>query len=311
MFRGTVILCVALIAAGCGSRLEERAPRGDAPTVWGGPGRQDGWFYMPRAMAIANDNLHVVDKTGRLQTFDFNGNRQATWTLPLANRGYPTGMGVRPDGAIALASTHDYVVRIFSPDGRLLQTIGREGGGPGEFTYLTDVEFDRGGSMYVSEHGRVDRVQRFDAAGRFVTSWGTTGEAPGEFQRPQALAVDGEGSVYVADAGNHRVQKFTSDGELLAVWGEPGSGSGQMLYPYDLAITGDGMLLVCEYGNNRVQAFDREGRSLGTWGRPGREPGELAAPWAVVWRTGRIYVADTENHRVQSFAMAPGLLTKR
>jgi hypothetical protein len=53
-----------------------------------------------------------------------------------------------------------------------------------------------------------------------------------------------------------------------------------------------------------VQKFTLEGQSLGCWGRAGREPGELLAPWAVARDSrGRIYVLDTNNHRVQRILM--------
>lgn len=320
-----MLLVVAVLGAGCGSRsplaggFEEETGAGRGPAAqkeeparqavlwWGGLGRTDGRFFKPRAIAAGNGRLYVVDMSGRIQVFDLEGNWQASWRLPEVSRGYPTGLGVAPDGRVAVADTHNYVVRLYSPEGELLQTIGREGEGPGEFTYLTDVEFDRQGNMFVSERGREDRVQKFDAQGRFVTMWGRAGEAPGEFHRPQALAVDDEGCVYVADAANHRIQKFTNDGELLAVWGGPGREPGRLLYPYDLAMGPDGLLLVCEYGNNRIQAFDQEGRSVKIWGGAGREPGQLASPWGLCWVEGRgLYVADTGNHRVQLFAWSPG-----
>ncbi len=301
-------LLVVLLALGCGRGADGGGAVEPVVVAWGGPGRTQGRFVKPRAMAAGRDRLYVVDMSGRIQVFDFDGRWLASWRLPRVDRGYPTGMDVRPDGCLAVADTHNYVVRIFSPEGKLLQDIGREGPGPGEFTFLTDVAVAPDGSMYVSEHGREDRIQKFDEEGRFLLTWGKAGEGPGEFHRPQALTVDAAGAVYVADAANHRIQKFSGDGELLAVWGSPGSGPGELRYPYDVCLVPGGRLLVCEYGNNRVQAFDPEGRSLGIWGRTGRGPGELATPWAVAWVEGRgFYVLDTGNHRVQLF-VEPTLL---
>jgi len=290
------------VAAGCG---RNPAPPGDdAIALWGGPGRTDGLFYAPRAVAYHRDRLYIVDKSGRIQLFDLDGQWQATWMLAKFDKGFPSGLGVRADGALGVADTHNYVVRVYNPEGTEIMIFGREGGAPGEFTYLTDVEFDAAGCMYVSEHGRKDRIQKFDPKGRFLLEWGDSGDAPGRFHRPQALAVDGDRNVYVADAGNHRVQKFTADGEFLAVFGTPGDGPGQILYPYDLAISAGGDIVVCEYGNNRVQVFDADGHSVAILGKAGRETGELCTPWAVCCLPDRgIYVLDTGNHRVQVFPM--------
>ena len=96
---------------------------------------------------------------------------------------------------MAVADTHNYVVRIFSSEGKELRTIGSEGGGPGEFTYLTDVEFDAGGNLYVSEHGRDSRIQKFDPKGKFVMKWGTEGRQDGQFSHPAGLAMDKDDRV--------------------------------------------------------------------------------------------------------------------
>jgi len=295
------VMLVALV--GCFGSTEEEADASAPPLVWGGPGRTDGLFYQPRAIAHAGGRLYIVDMTGRIQVFDLDGRWRATWRLPKVDKGYPTGLGMRPDGCIAVADTHNGVVRVYNPQGEEIETVGHEGRSDGKFVLLTDVEFDRDGNMYVSEHGPQGCIHKFDAYGRFIKTWGRTGDAPGEFHRPQALAVDKSGCVYVADAANDRIQKFSGDGELMAVWGAPGRKAGQLLYPYDLALTPAGRLLVCEYGNNRIQAFDRDGRSIGIWGCAGREPGRFMSPWGVAWVEGRgMYVVDTGNHRVQFFA---------
>lgn len=290
--------------AGCVDAEANRTGAGDVLS-WGGPGRGPGQFVKPRAIAAHGDRLYIVDMSGRIQVFDLEGTHLATWTLPETSRGFPTGLAVRPDGCLAVADTHNYVVRFFGPDGAERGTIGREGGGHGEFTYLTDVAFDLEGNMYVTEHGRVDRVQKFDETGRFLLTWGQTGMGPGQFRRPQSVVVGEDGTVYVADAANHRIQCFTPDGRFKASFGGPGRGNGQFLYPYGLAMVPGRYLLVCEFGNHRVQAFDLGGRPRGAWGSAGSGPGQLAAPWGVAWVAGRgLYVADTNNHRVQVFRAA-------
>ncbi len=296
-----LIICLAVLA-GCSPTADD--PEGAAGVVlaWGSQGGTPGRFRKPRAITTDGERLYVVDMSGRIQVFDLEGQWRLTWWLPEFSKGYPAGLGTAPDGRIAVADTHNFVVRIYSTDGELLKTIGREGGGEGEFTYLTDVAFDADGNMYVAEHGRTDRIQKFDAEGRFLRQWGTTGGAPGQFQRPQGIAVDGDGFVYVADVGNHRIQKFTGDGEFVTAWGGIGTERGELRYPFDVALDGAGRILVCEYGNNRVQVFDADGRTLGILGKAGRDEGDLAGPRGVLHVAGRgIYVVDSENHRVQLF----------
>lgn len=297
-----ILALVVLLSPGCNEAPEANDQERSDVLTWGGPGRIDGRFVKPRGITLSDDRLYIIDRSGRLQVFDLSGEHLTSWTLPLANRGYPIGLCGRADGAIAVAVTHDSCVKVFSTEGELLETVGKNGGGEGEFTFVTDVAFDSLGNMIVSEHGREDRIQKLDSEGRFLQAWGRGGSAPGEFHRPQGLLVDEADCIYVADSANHRVQKFSPEGKFLLEFGEFGSDPGEMKYPYDLAFGPGGSLLVCEYGNNRVEAFDREGRLLGSWGGPGRDRGELAAPWGVAFAPEKgIYVLNTENHRVEVF----------
>jgi DNA-binding beta-propeller fold protein YncE len=257
-------------------------------------------------MAIdAKDRIFVVDMTARIQAFDTDGNFLYGWQTPEHANGKPTGLTIGRDGNVLVADTHYYRVLIYSPEGKLLRTIGgTQGQKPGEFGLVTDVVEDRQGNYYVSQYGEYDRIQKYSADGRFLLYWGGHGSQPGEFVRPQNLAIDEDDHIWVADAGNHRIQVFDSEGKLLFYWGSEGSEPGQLSYPYDLVLAPDGTVYVCEYGNHRVQHFTRDGRSLGCWGTPGRQEGQLYNPWALVMdREGRLHVLDTNNHRVERIEM--------
>jgi DNA-binding beta-propeller fold protein YncE len=299
-----ILILVAAAIVGC----DERDPlqTGHLDLVWGRRGISDGRFNKPRAMAIdAQDRIYIVDMTARIQAFDPDGNFLFGWQTPEHDIGKPTGLTIGRDGNVLVADTHYYRVLIYSPEGKLLRTIGgTQGQKPGEFDLVTDVVEDRQGNYYVSQYGEFDRVQKYSADGRFLLYWGGHGSRPGEFLRPQNMAIDEDDHIWVADAGNHRIQVFDSEGKLLFCWGSEGSEPGQLSYPYDLVLAPDGSVYVCEYGNHRVQHFTRDGRSLGCWGTPGRQEGQLYNPWALVMdRDGRLHVLDTNNHRVERIEM--------
>jgi sugar lactone lactonase YvrE len=257
-------------------------------------------------MAIdGQDRLYIVDMTARIQVFDADGNFIRSWQTPVHTNGRPTGLSIDRDGNLAVPDTHYYRVLFYSPEGKLLRTIGGEQGSePGQFGLVTDVAQDSAGNYYVSEYGEFDRIQKFTPDGQFILQWGGHGDDPGQFSRPQAIAIDKQDRVWVADSCNHRIQVFDATGKLLFIRGEEGSELGKLSYPYSLIFDDQENLYVCEYGNHRVQKFAPDGKSLGSWGKPGREEGQLFNPWAIVRdREGRTHVLDTYNHRVQRVRM--------
>ena len=57
--------------------------------------------------------------------------------------------------------------------------------------------------------------------------------------------------------------------------------------------------MVAEVGNHRLQRLLADGTPGGSWGRPGSLPGELRGPYDVAVDPPWLFVADTENHRLQ------------
>lgn len=300
-----VVVHVLLAVTGCG--LQVAGQQGQAERTWGRRGISDGRLQKPRAITIdQDDQLYIVDMTGRVQVFTPGGEFIRAWRTPTIENGKPCGLGVDRDGNVLVADTHYFRVLFYTPEGKLLEekTIGGTAGhGPGEFNFVTDVVQDSQGNYFISEYGELDRIQKFSAAGEYLSQWGSHGIEPGQFARPQSLAIDEHDHVWIADACNHRIQVFDASGKeakLIRIWGQQGAEPGQLNYPYGLVLDGQGHVYVSEFGNHRVQKFTLEGESLGCWGRAGREVGELCGPWGLVLDSqNRIHALDTYNHRVQ------------
>jgi sugar lactone lactonase YvrE len=299
-----------LLAAGCDRLAPATTPEAAdvkrLTAVWGQRGLCDGELQKPRAITIdRDDHLYIVDMTARIQVFTTTGEFLRKWQTPVHDNGKPTGLSIGRDGNVLVADTHYFRVLVYSPEGKLLKTMGgTRGQKPGEFGFVTSAVQDRRGNFYVSEYGDYDRVQKFSPAGHFIRQWGGHGDEPGQFARPQQLVFDEKDDLWVTDSCNHRIQIFNTDGKLLRIWGKQGRGPGQLYYPYGLALGPKDTVYICEYGNSRVQQFTRDGRSLACWGSEGRQPGQLFNPWALVRDSrGILHVLDTNNHRVQSVRM--------
>lgn len=164
---------------------------------------------------------------------------------------------------------------------------------------------------FPAEPIRGDTVFVFDGpTGRLLGQWGA-----GRFIMPHGLAIDPEGNVWVTDVGAEQVSKFTPDGALLLTLGERGVGGSDGSHfgqPTDIAFGPDGTVYISDgYTNTRVARFTLDGRYLGSFGRPGKAAGQFDLPHGIaVDRSGRVYVADRSNARLQLFDAKGGFLAQ-
>jgi len=140
----------------------------------------------------------------------------------------------------------------FSPEGKLLLTLGKPGGNrPGEppdpasFYQPNDVITNAAGEIFVAEgHSSsttaTARISKFDRTGTFIKAWGRHGSAPGEFDQPHGFAWDSKGRLFIADRSNNRIQIFDQDGNLLECgWEQYSRISGLWIDPNDTLFAAD------------------------------------------------------------------------
>ena len=124
-----------------------------------------------------------------------------------------------------------HVVVKFSPEGKVLMTIGTAGvaGNPPQaLTEPCSVVTAPNGDIFIAEgHAgqypgqgpdNVARISKFTRDGKFVKSFGRWGTAPGEFKTPHDIALDSQGRLFIADRGNMRIQILDQDGGFIAEW---------------------------------------------------------------------------------------------
>lgn len=137
----------------------------------------------------------------------------------------------------------------FSPDGKVLMTLGKAGDpgdGPDTFNRPSAVIVAPNGDIFVADgHGSPPnsqvnaRIVKFSKDGKFIKTWGKLGSAPGEFSAPHALAFDSKGRLFVGDRTNNRIQIFTQDGKYLAEWKQFGRPSGIFIDKNDTMYVAD------------------------------------------------------------------------
>ena len=147
-----------------------------------------------------------VDRDGNVWVTDGQDN------LPRRRPGQPADAPLPP----APDKVVGHQVFKFSPEGKLLLTLGKPGGNqPGQppdqasFYQPNDVITYPNGDILVAEgHGATHaRLSKFDRSGKFLMEYGKRGSAlEGEFDQPHGLAFDSKGRLFVADRSNNRIQ---------------------------------------------------------------------------------------------------------
>jgi sugar lactone lactonase YvrE len=167
---------------------------------------------------------------------------------------FPHGLYVDRDGNVWATDGpgkggKGYQVFKFSPDGKVLLTLGKAGVGgeaPGTFIYPSAVVAAPNGDIFVADgHGGKSnsRIVKFSKDGKFIRTWGRRGTAPGDFGELHAIAIDSSGRVFVGDRGNNRIQIFDQDGKFLAEWRQFGR-------PTAIYIDGSDTVYVSDHGSD-------------------------------------------------------------
>lgn len=144
-------------------------------------------------------------------------------------------------------------------------------------------------------------------------STGVSGATDRLLNLPYALILVSNTTLFIADQNNNRVQKWfigSMNGTTVAgqANGEIGSTARHFRRPGAIAMDNAENLYVVDINNHRVQLWPNgssEGRTIaGSTGVAGAELNQLNTPFGIARnaRTGSVYIADRDNHRVISFA---------
>jgi sugar lactone lactonase YvrE len=155
--------------------------------------------------------------------------------------------GIPPNSAAQMTAGKGHVVVKFSPEGKVLLTLGKmgvAGDGPDTFNQPSDVVTAPNGDIFVAD-GHIGvgnsnaRIVKFSKDGKFIKTWGKKGSGPGEFDTPHAIALDSKGRLFVGDRSNSRIQIFNQDGKFLEEWRQFSRPSGIFIDKNDVIYVAD------------------------------------------------------------------------
>jgi hypothetical protein len=277
------------------------------------------WGETPGIAVDAKDHVWVFTRAEPpVQVYDAEGKFIRAWGDDIIQ--YAHYIRLDREGNVWVTDLGKHVVLQFTPEGKLLKTLGTPGEAGCDETHLnlpTDMVVMPAGDVFVTDGYGNNRVVHFDKNGKFVKAWGKRerGTDPGEFDLPHSIVADSKGTLYVADRSNARVQVFDQSGKFLAQW------KGVMV-PWGLWITEKDEIWACGSspmprplrgmpfvppGDQIFVKFDTSGKVLVKWtvpkGRDGKEqPGELNWLHGVALDSrGNLYACDIQGKRAQKF----------
>jgi DNA-binding beta-propeller fold protein YncE len=170
----------------------------------------------------------------------------------------PTDVAFGPSGELYVSDGYANArVHRFSAQGRLLESWGAPGGGPGEFNLPHNAVIVDGRTLYVADREN-NRVQVFDIKGRPIAQWA-------DFAGPTGISIGADGTVFVSEFGYDpaiktrysvpvhgrrilpRVTMRSSEGELLGkIEGEDKCAPGSFFAPHGLCVDSSGDVYVAE-----------------------------------------------------------------
>jgi sugar lactone lactonase YvrE len=261
----------------------------------------------------ANNGIWVADSgNNRIQEFNTSGSfLLAIGTSGTGNGQFasPSGIAIDAGGNVWVADTNNMRIQEFNSSGSYLSQFGSYGAGNGQFAFPEGIFIDSGGNLWIADNAN-QRVQEFNSSGSFLSKFGSSGTGNGQFgsSSPWDQAIDSGGNIWVPDSQNNRIEKFNSSGSYLSSFG-----SGTVIVPTGIAFDSGGYIWIADTGTERIDKFNTSGSFLmgigagyngvaGSIGTNGTGNGQFYRPYDLAIDSGgNIWVADTDNNRVQEF----------
>jgi DNA-binding beta-propeller fold protein YncE len=136
-----------------------------------------------------------------------------------------------------------------------------------------------------------------------IDAFGSEGNAKDQFNFPQTVVKDGKENFYISDGNNSRIDVWTSDMKYKTFFGFGSSVNGALNLPRGTWMGRGSCLLVADAVGSLIRVYNVSGEEPSLAfeiGGYGIEAGQFNYPVDVfIDGTGRLYVADRGNNRIQ------------
>ncbi len=237
--------------------------------------------------------IHVLEPTG-MNSFRIVGGQGRRLLAPAS-------VAVDAADNIYVADTSRGLVLVYDRFGRFLRVIGSYSG-ESMFDKPTALAIDqKTGRMYVLDPP-VNQLVVLDLNGNLMKRvGGDRDKGRIQFDRPTEIAVDGN-RIAVLDSAGSRIQTFDLDCNPLGSFPLRNQTVPYKGYEVGLALDAAGNVYLSNVFGSTVRVYRPDGRLVAILGHPGADNYGFSAPSGLwVDSAARVYVADTNNSRVQVY----------
>ena len=155
-----------------------------------------GIFEKPVDVAVYGKRVYVVDMDKEQLFILDRDTGQVIKTIGEKGEFFkPSHVTVGPEGNVFITDAFNFLIKKFSSEGKLLDTIGFHGDQIGGFVRPKGVAVDKNHRLYVVD-AAFENVQIFDEQGRLLLFFGGPGNSPGNLYLPAGIAVDVDNVSY-------------------------------------------------------------------------------------------------------------------
>lgn len=182
------------------------------------------------------------------------------------------------------------------------------------------VYVDANGSIYFSDYSNNRVMKQLNSSSTAVIIAGNNGagSALNQFTSPMGIYIDVNNAsiLYVADSGNHRVQQWiigASAGVTIAGGNSNGAALNQLNSPRAVISDSNGNIYISDTNNHRIIMWS-QGATVGTvvvgiTGVASSTATTLNYPNGITFDANKnLYVADSNNFRIQKYIVCPSKL---
>ncbi len=265
----------------------------------GTPGQTDGAteraaFYRPQGMALDGDTLYVADTENHLIRLV---NLKTKTVVTIAGTGQQSRAYGEAGAARSIALNSPWDLQLAG------RTLYIAMAGPHQ---IWKLDLDKG------------QIANFAGSGREARMDGTL--LMSGFAQPSGITSDGK-TLYIADSESNIIRAIDIaqgivetlvGGDLFEFGDVDGEGDDVRLQHPLGVVAHDGKVLIADTYNHKIKQLDpqtRKVKSLYGTGKPGQADGATASfyePGGLSLASGKLYVADTNNHAVRVVDLKSG-----